>query len=143
MTRWLWHSGTPRSKGRPRLVQGDRGGVWVYTPRGTRHEEDLIAGEWLSRYCQYGHITGDVALTVVAVGGQGDADNVAKLVCDALNGLNGAYLDDWQVKLLLVYRLPAGGGVPNGTLIGLRPLTKHWRRGVIAWLTRRLGTSGH
>ena len=135
--RWIWHGGVPRAKERPRLGRVNRDGtVAVYTPARTRDEEQLIGWEWASKYPGQEPLTGDVAVTLVAVGGRGDTDNTAKLCLDSLNGV--AYCDDRQVVSLVAYKLPAGCGLPTGTYIAVRPLARRWRRGVVGWLAQML-----
>ena len=104
-------------KDRPRITHTGH----AYTPRGTRDFEEM--GQWHFRRAVHGHIVpleGPVSVTIKAyhpiprsapkykqqamLSGElvpltkPDADNVLKLVLDALNGL--AYLDDKQVTHL-------------------------------------------
>lgn len=142
----LWHPGTPRAKGRPRTETTwlPRGGklkpvTRTVTPSSTRDEEELIGWEWRTKH------RGDpskraVAVTIVAVGGTADADNVTKLVLDALNGV--AYWDDQQVAHLRVWKLPNDCGAPVGTWISVRPLPRGWAARVARWLVKQLASGG-
>lgn len=135
--KWLWHPGTPRAKGRPRLGKVGRDGiVTIFTPGSTHDEEALIGWEWTSKYRGDLPLACPVAVRIVAVGGGADADNVAKLVLDALNGI--AYTDDRLVKHLSVKRLEASKDVPSGTYIEVRPMTGAWRPPLARWITKRL-----
>lgn len=112
--------GEPVGKGRPRVVRSS-GFSRTYTPEKTASYENLVKLEFQR---QGGRMLKDVPLKVrisawysiprsaskrkkqAMSGGlirptkKPDADNVAKSVCDALNGL--AYRDDSQVVTLIV-----------------------------------------
>jgi Holliday junction resolvase RusA-like endonuclease len=105
-----------RGKGRPRFARGH-----AYTPKATRDAERIVAG-CFARAVGGGWepIAGPLAVVVrtrkrlprstprrvesIADVTKPDADNVAKLVMDALNGI--AYLDDSQVTSLTVVKMP-------------------------------------
>jgi Holliday junction resolvase RusA-like endonuclease len=113
--------GRPVGKGRPRTTKTGH----IYTPPKTENYEAYVRLLWIQ---EFGH---DVMFPECAVGVQvfvnmappkstskkkrqdmldhyiwptkkPDADNVAKIVCDALNGL--AYGDDKQIAALLVLK---------------------------------------
>jgi Holliday junction resolvase RusA-like endonuclease len=111
--------GAPRGKERPRAAKlRDR--TVVYTPKKTRDYEREIATAYLTQ-CR-GMFSGAVSVTICAYfqipkstsrkrvlemivdeikpTKKPDADNIAKAVCDALNGI--AYKDDSQVVDLTV-----------------------------------------
>lgn len=106
--------GKPRGKERPRFYRG-----YAVTPKDTREYEDLLAATWKAHKCGY---YGDkpvkvsmrayflvpksytkkkklmIALGVLFPVIRPDADNIAKIVLDGLNGI--AYKDDSQVVKL-------------------------------------------
>lgn len=113
--------GEPRGKARPRVVRNRNGRTRAYTPQRTKDYESEIRNAYIS--AARGEIfQGAVAVTIIAVmmmsksiskkardkmllskilpTKKPDADNIAKVVCDALNGV--AYRDDAQVSLLFV-----------------------------------------
>lgn len=107
--------GTPKGKGRPRFSLDGH----VYTPKGTREAEENIRAEFIRQNPNARMIerSTPVAVDIVAFFGvpksatkaerqaisegkilhtkKPDADNVLKLVCDALNGV--AWEDDAQI----------------------------------------------
>ena len=94
--------GKPQGKARPRFSAAG-GKVRTYTPQKTKDYEELIAWE----YKRQGGLkySGEIELTIYAdftadPKRKPDADNIAKVVMDALNGV--AYADDAQVTLLTV-----------------------------------------
>lgn len=111
--------GEPKGKGRPRAQRLARG-VRIYTPDGTAAYEDLARIKFKEQHRQ--PLEGEVAARIVAYYGipksaprkrrelmeanqirpmkKPDADNVSKIILDALNGL--AYHDDSQVVELTV-----------------------------------------
>lgn len=117
--------GEPRGKARPRTVRNKyTGKVTTYTPDKTAEYERLIAfaykracGESFGKlplivaiYAYYGiPKSWSNAKRTSAVEGtllptkKPDADNVVKVVCDALNGV--AYDDDSQIVQLYVHKL--------------------------------------
>lgn len=122
-------AGEPQGKARPRVTRNG-----TYTPKKTRDFERLVK---LSYRDQCGGMTfGDKPLTVTVTAymqppksvskkkraamlagtiypkRKPDADNIAKAVCDALNGI--AYRDDAQVSLLIVEKLY--GDLPRVTV---------------------------
>jgi Holliday junction resolvase len=98
MKRSLTIPGNPTAKGRPRCGHGK-----VYTPVATMAAEEQIGYAWKEKYGQNPWSTPvRVFLTFLEGPGQRaqDADNLAKLVLDALNHL--AWKDDRQVLALHV-----------------------------------------
>ncbi len=114
--------GEPKGKGRPRFSRKGKF-VKIYTPEETTNYEDHVRNEY--RKAAHGQIfTGEVHMeidcyfsipkstskkkTALMVSGEirptkkPDADNVAKIVADALN--NVAYKDDTQIVELIVRR---------------------------------------
>jgi Holliday junction resolvase RusA-like endonuclease len=113
--------GTPTGKGRPRATTRGKSRIPVmYTPAKTKAAEDVIIN--IARY-HCAPIIGPVRMVIKAILpvakswtkarkaaalagaphlSKPDGDNVAKLVCDALNGL--AYADDAQVFDLRVVK---------------------------------------
>ena len=114
--------GEPKGKGRPRFSRKGKF-VKTYTPEETTNYEDHVRNEY--RKAAHGLIfTGEVHMnidcyfsipkstgkkkTALMVSGEirptkkPDADNVAKIVADALN--NVAYKDDTQIVELIVRR---------------------------------------
>jgi Holliday junction resolvase RusA-like endonuclease len=113
--------GTPTGKGRPRATTRGKSRIPVmYTPAKTKAAEDVIID--IARY-HCASIIGPVRMVIKAIFpvakswtkarkaaalagaphlSKPDGDNVAKLVCDALNGL--AYADDAQVFDLRVVK---------------------------------------
>lgn len=104
-----------RGKGRPRFGKGK-----VYTPRATREAEAIVAAAYVDaggRMVPKGVPVQVIVSTTRNVRGdlrkrQGDyqpdvdkpdADNIGKLVLDALNGI--AYEDDAQVNGLCVFKM--------------------------------------
>ena len=98
----------PMGKGRPRFANGH-----AYTPEATRNYEGLLRTKYKSVYGAISPAVGPLSMTIVAefarpkTGQKGDwcekrpdADNIAKAVLDALNGI--AYADDAQVVDLRV-----------------------------------------
>ena len=113
--------GEPQGKGRPRVVR-QGGFARAYTPEKTASYENLVKVEYQrARGIMY---AGDVQLRMTITAHYGipksvskikraamvkgiirpvkkpDADNVAKVICDALNGV--AYRDDTQIVHLAV-----------------------------------------
>ena len=106
----------PEGKARPRVTAHG-----TYTPRGTRQYEDLVRWEYKRQGGpDYGSVPLRVTITAffqlrssatkrekfAAMTGElrpakkPDADNIAKAICDALNGI--AYKDDAQIIELTV-----------------------------------------
>lgn len=97
--------GKPVSKARPRFGRGR-----AYTPKTTVDAEKAVrVAYWQSSVDQFGRVVmfdGDITINLVF--GLGDRrrrdwDNLAKLVCDALNGI--AYRDDAQIHRAVVDKL--------------------------------------
>lgn len=129
--------GEPQGKGRPRFTTRS-GYAKAYTPDATAAYEDAI--RWAYRQVHGAYINGPVSVHIEAVYGipksaskakraamlsgeilpckKPDADNIAKVVCDALNGL--AYKDDCQVVNLSVRR--RYGDMP-GISVGIEVMT--------------------
>jgi len=105
--------GSPRGKARPRFTKSGR----AYTPAETVEAERTIATIWKLKYPREKPLTGPVLLRFTAVFAipksfnaiqrqaamdgklyatcKPDFDNLAKLLCDSLNGI--AFADDAQV----------------------------------------------
>ena len=117
MTQYCNVPGEPKGKGRPRFSRGH-----AYTPQTTRDYEELIAHEY-KRQCNYQfQDDANISLKVTAHFGipknvskkvrnamltgeimptkKPDADNILKIVADALNGI--AYSDDKQIVAMRV-----------------------------------------
>lgn len=108
-------SGPPVPKARPRFTRSGH----TYTPAGTLEQERRIRAAYLTAGC--GSMEGPLAVRIRAVMPypknypkkrrgpdvwhykRPDADNIAKTVLDALNGV--AYKDDGQVARLVVEKL--------------------------------------
>lgn len=123
--------GEPMGKGRPKFSNGH-----AYTPERTRSYEDAVRYYYQAQ-CHYDPYPKDCALvvTIEAIFGlaasdsmkkrqaklcgmlnptkRADADNIAKIICDALNGI--AYHDDAQVTTLNVVKR-----------YGVEPCVKVW-----------------
>lgn len=95
------------SKHRPRTVQG-RNGTRTFTPRSTKDFERDVAFE--AKAARVRRIPGAVRIVLRFFDGHGDWDNLAKAICDALNGI--AYDDDRQIVEAHVY-LTKGEGKPR------------------------------
>ena len=120
--------GEPKGKARPRLGRGGN----TYTPRDTREYEDKVrAAFWEAvwnddRYLGKDFtLTGPIRITIAAhfripkgyskkklesmkyPTKKPDADNIEKIICDALNGL--AYKDDSQIVESHVMKLWTAG----------------------------------
>lgn len=118
--------GTPQGKERPRMTKRGH----TYTPEKTREYENLVKAEY-DRQCK-GRFFGEVGelkmpikvyiaayfnipksftkgkksaaeYNIIRPTKKPDSDNIAKVICDALNGV--AYLDDTQVVHLVVDKL--------------------------------------
>ena len=109
--------GEPQGKGRPRFNRKH-----AYTPQKTRDYESYVKYCFMAKYGNVEPIEGNVKATITAVykipkstnnknrelmlkgeirpTKKVDADNIAKIVLDSLNGL--AYIDDKQVVELSV-----------------------------------------
>jgi len=74
-------------------------GDHTYTPRRTREFQDDVG--WAAKVARVKPRNGKIAVTLHFYGCKGDADNLAKSVLDALNGI--AYRDDRQVVELHVF----------------------------------------
>lgn len=115
--------GEPCGKARPRVVRNG-GHVHAYTPEKTLTYERLVQREF-RRQCGSAHIgEGSAAVKIIAHFAvpnsagkrkaqamrdgairptkKPDCDNIAKIVCDALNGI--AYRDDAQIVCLTVVK---------------------------------------
>ena len=113
--------GAPQGKGRPRFTRNGH----AYTPDKTRSYEDAVRYYYQAQ-CHYDPFPKDMPLvvTIEAIFGipksdsikkrqaklcglmrptkKVDADNIAKIICDSLNGI--AYHDDSQVTTLHVIK---------------------------------------
>jgi Holliday junction resolvase RusA-like endonuclease len=93
--------GDPASKGRPRFYQGR-----TITDAKTHKAEKVIADEFHRKYPDAAPLEGDVWILCSFYMGsrrRKDWDNLAKLVCDALNGI--AYLDDQQITKCVCFKI--------------------------------------
>ena len=128
--------GEPRGKGRPRTRQAN-GETWHYTPQSTREYENWIRDQYAIQCrgaeiipkgtaimmqidCVYGvpesvsKKRGKMMLSnLIMPTKKPDADNVLKVVADALNGL--AYHDDAQIVSATVRKM-----------YGIEPMIKVW-----------------
>jgi Holliday junction resolvase RusA-like endonuclease len=108
--------GEPCGKGRPKFCKVGKF-ARAYTPPGTRVAESNIVAVFQTRYPDFTPLDGPMAMSVIAYMSvpasasakarvamlaqrtwptkKPDADNILKLVADALNGL--AYVDDKQI----------------------------------------------
>lgn len=115
--------GEPKGKGRPRLGRSGH----AYTPHGTANYENLVKVCFKDLYPDHVPLDADVAVRVRMVAyytipksaskkrrlamllehlrplKKPDCDNIAKIICDALNGI--AYHDDSQIYSLNVEKL--------------------------------------
>lgn len=97
--------GAARAKGRPRVT-----GQGTFTPAPTMRWEAQVRAAFMALHGA--PRTGRRVAVAIEFTRRGvDVDNVAKAICDALNGV--AYLDDGQVDELLVRRCPVGRGQPQ------------------------------
>lgn len=130
--------GEPVAKGRPRARVLPSGHAGVYTPKRTASFEQKVRDCALAAgICE--PLEGALQVHVVAHwewprskwrkreplrpcwrGDGPDADNVAKAICDALNGV--AYLDDRQVARLVVEKHRAAQGEPARTVVVIETL---------------------
>lgn len=110
--------GEPKGKGRPRLGRSGH----AYTPHDTAQYENLVKLCFTAQYPDFPMMEGniwvgitafykipksvskkkaaDMASGLIRPMKKPDLDNVAKIVCDSLNGI--AYVDDSQVTTLVV-----------------------------------------
>ena len=97
--------GVPRSKQRPRVCNF-RGRKFSYTPKTTKDYENLIKSSYLAVSQKFWSKDLPVKMDIVAFlpipKRSPDLDNVAKSVCDALNGV--AYFDDSQICKLSIHK---------------------------------------
>jgi Holliday junction resolvase RusA-like endonuclease len=120
--------GPPQGKARPRVSKNGH----VYTPQKTRDYERHIRDSWAEQ-CPHVPLTGAVRVQVIAYfpwakswtkakkqaaadgvifpTGRPDADNILKIVCDALNGL--AWVDDSRCVVKEVRKKYAVGQEPH------------------------------
>lgn len=126
--------GAPQGKARPRVVRPKAGGVHTFTPDKTVAYEELVRLK-CREVCEY-PLSGPLYAEIEAIYpipkstskkarqlmeyGQvrptkkPDADNIAKIILDAINGI--AYEDDAQIVRLSVvkdYECPAAGVDPG------------------------------
>ena len=109
--------GKPQGKARPRFTRQGR----AYTPKQTADYERQIKQAYISAG---GQLISDTAPIIVCITAEfkkaksnkmdfptlkPDADNIAKAVCDALNGI--AYKDDKQITCLTVGKVWAEDGI--------------------------------
>lgn len=117
--------GNPQGKARPRVVRRKDGRSMTYTPDKTVQYEELVRQRYIAQSEGY-RFAPDVPLSIIIQAEfsipkntsqkrrkemlQGailptkrpDFDNIAKIICDALNGI--AYPDDSQIVLSLVVK---------------------------------------
>lgn len=113
--------GEPKGKGRPRLGRSGH----AYTPHDTANYENLVKVCFAEAFPDFVPLDGevyvditayykipksvskkkafDMALGIVNPTKKPDLDNIAKIICDSLNGM--AYGDDAQVTKLIVRKL--------------------------------------
>lgn len=100
----FWVPGTPVPKARARTVRTKTGKPITFTPKRTAQWESVVrlvaqaacsAARWRPEPGAY-----EVDLTVHRAARRGDADNFAKAIGDALNGVT--YPDDRSVRRLAV-----------------------------------------
>lgn len=137
MIRALFIPGVPVAKGRPKF-RAAGAYVTAYTPKKTRDAENAIAQAWKNAYGSLTLMEGPLELSVVAymplpkgaskkrllaVSASGewhlvkpDADNILKLVQDALNGV--AYADDNRICVTVPVKVYAAN--QPGVYIRLR-----------------------
>lgn len=115
--------GEPQGKARPRVVKNRYGNIRAYTPKKTKEYEHEIAKAYqteakgkmfdgaveiqIAAYCKIPNSASKENKAKMQRGEikpckKPDLDNIAKVVCDALNGI--AYKDDSQVTMLKVFK---------------------------------------
>ena len=118
--------GEPKGKGRPRLGRSGH----TYTPHDTAAYENLVKVCFRDKFPEHIPLDSDVAVKVEIWAGYSmpksaskkkqhemrlniihplkkpDCDNIAKIICDALNGI--AYHDDSQIYNLTVRKFYSG-----------------------------------
>lgn len=122
-------------QGRPRIRNGTRG-AWLYEASDDERRKRVIAGEF-RKVCRgpYPAFDGPVSVSIEVSAPlpkkrpkrvvdepytvKPDADNVAKQVLDALNGL--AYEDDARVTELTVRKVPRTRETQSETRVLVRP----------------------
>ena len=109
--------GKPQGKARPRFTRQGR----AYTPKQTADYERQIKQAYISAGGQLISDTAPILICITACFKKAktnkmnyptlkpDADNIAKAVCDALNGI--AYHDDKQITCLTVGKVWADDGI--------------------------------
>ena len=109
--------GKPQGKARPRFTRQGR----AYTPKQTADYERQIKQAYISAGGQFISDTAPILICITAYFKKAksnkmqaptlkpDADNIAKAVCDALNGI--AYKDDKQITCLTVGKVWAEDGI--------------------------------
>lgn len=122
-------------QGRPRIRNGARG-AWLYEASEDEQRKRVIAGEFRKAFRgPYPAFGGPVSVSIEVSAPlpkarpkkveaepytvKPDADNVAKQVLDALNGL--AYEDDARVVELTVRKVPRTRGTQSETRVLVRP----------------------
>lgn len=109
--------GKPQGKARPKFTRQGR----VYTPKQTADYEQQIRQAYISAGGQLISDTAPILICITAEFKKAksskmqaptlkpDTDNIAKIVCDALNGI--AYHDDKQITSLTVDKVWADDGI--------------------------------
>ncbi|MFR6633416.1 MAG: RusA family crossover junction endodeoxyribonuclease [Atopobiaceae bacterium] len=122
-------------QGRPRIRNGARG-AWLYEASDDERRKRVIAAEFRKEYRgPYPMLDGPARVEVLVFAPlpkkrpkrvvrepytvKPDADNVAKQVLDALNGL--AYADDAAVTELVVMKMPRSRGMEFETQVYVGP----------------------
>jgi Holliday junction resolvase RusA-like endonuclease len=111
--------GRPVPKARPRMARSGH----VYTPTKTVEAEQVIAEAYaMASMATHGKIVKMVGDVEIRMGfmmpdrRRSDWDNLAKLVCDALNGV--AYDDDTQIVNAQIFKSTSNFGATTVILIG-------------------------
>lgn len=109
--------GKPQGKARPRFTRQG----WAYTPKNTVDYEGQIRQAYIAAGGMLISDTETILICITACFKKAktnkmdyptlkpDADNIAKAVCDALNGI--AYKDDKQITCLTVGKVWAEDGI--------------------------------
>jgi Holliday junction resolvase RusA-like endonuclease len=111
--------GRPVPKERPRMARNGH----VYTPTKTKDAESAVAEAYAkASIATHGKIVKMVGDVEIRMGfmmpdrRRSDWDNLAKLVCDALNGV--AYDDDTQIVNAQIFKAQSNFGATTVILIG-------------------------
>lgn len=114
--------GKPQGKARPRFTRQGR----AYTPKNTVDYEERIKQAYIAAGGQFISDTAPIIVCITAEFKKAktnkmqaptlkpDTDNIAKIVCDALNGV--AYHDDKQITSLTVDKVWAEDGIERAEI---------------------------